>query len=89
MLELYPNFDDKFCDLNKFEESEIDTDSPYLALAEENLNNCIQPEKKETFDKMRENDCRNAFKADAKSKLISFIERVAVSIKNVTNGSRG
>ena len=33
MLELYYNFCDKFCDVNKFEELEMDTDSLYLALA--------------------------------------------------------
>ena len=35
MLELYYNFFDKFCDVYKFEELEMDTDSLYLALAEE------------------------------------------------------
>ena len=34
MLELYYNFFTRFCDLNKFEELEMDTDSLYLALAE-------------------------------------------------------
>ena len=37
-------FFDKFCDENKFQELEIDTDSLYSALAEENLNDCIRPE---------------------------------------------
>ena len=47
MLELYYNFFDKFCDVNEFEELEMDTDSIYLALAEENLYDCIQPEKRD------------------------------------------
>ena len=34
MLELYCNFFDKFCNVNKFDELEMDTDSLYLALAE-------------------------------------------------------
>ena len=34
MLELFYKFFDKFCDVNKFEELETDTDSLYLALAE-------------------------------------------------------
>ena len=34
MLELYYNFIDRFCDINKFEELEMDTDSLYLALSE-------------------------------------------------------
>ena len=33
LFELYYNFLDKFCDVDKFEELEIDTDSVYLALA--------------------------------------------------------
>ena len=45
MLKLYYNFFDKFCDVNKLKELEIDTDSLYLALAEEILYDCIQPEK--------------------------------------------
>ena len=36
MLELYYNFFTRFCDLNKFEELEMDTDLLYLALAEKN-----------------------------------------------------
>ena len=51
ILELYYNFFDNICDVNKFEEMEMDTDSLYLALAEENLYDYIQPEKKETFGK--------------------------------------
>ena len=34
MLELYYNFFEKFCDVNKFEEVEKDTDSLYLTLSE-------------------------------------------------------
>ena len=51
MLELYCNFFDKFCDVNKFEELEMDTDSLYLALAEENLCDCIQPDKRAAWEK--------------------------------------
>ena len=36
MLELYYNFFKKFCDTDKYEELEMDTDSLYLALSEEN-----------------------------------------------------
>ena len=41
MLELYYNFFDKFCDVNKFEGLKMDTDSVYLVLAEEDLDDCI------------------------------------------------
>ena len=65
MLELYYNFFDKFCDVNKFEELEMDTESLYLALAEENLYDCIRPEKKGDWEKLREKDCRDSFRADS------------------------
>ena len=31
------------------------------------VNDCIQPEKRDIWEKTRENDCRDSFKADAKS----------------------
>ena len=37
MLELYYDFFDKFCEVSKFKVLEMDTDSLYLALAEENF----------------------------------------------------
>ena len=46
MLELYYIFFNNFCDVHKFEELEMDTDSQYLALAEKELEDCIRPEKK-------------------------------------------
>ena len=46
MLELYYNFFTKFCDVGKFEELEMDTNSLYLALAEKELEDCIRPEMK-------------------------------------------
>ena len=42
MLGLYYNFFKKLCHVSKFEELEMDTDSFYLALPEENLFDCIQ-----------------------------------------------
>ena len=44
MLELYYNFFHKFCDFNSFEELEIDTDSFYLAMAHDSLEDCIKPD---------------------------------------------
>ena len=46
MLELYYNFLAKYCDVTKFEELEMDTDPPYLALSEHDLYDCIRPVKK-------------------------------------------
>ena len=65
MLELYYNFFTKLCDVNKFEELEMDTDSLYLALAEKELEDCIRPETKAEWQKLRSNDCVDSFTADA------------------------
>ena len=52
-LELYYNFFKRFCDTDKYEELEVDTDSLYLALSEENLEDVILPEKRADWDKLR------------------------------------
>ena len=83
MLELYYNFFHKYCDENKFEELEMDTDSLYLALAEENLDDCILPEKKAHWTLIRRNDCRDDFIADA---IIIFLHvHAALFTKSMTN----
>ena len=69
ILELYYNFFDKFYEVNKFEKLEIDTDSFYLALVEKKLIRLYSTRKKRHLGKKRENDCRDSFKADAKSKF--------------------
>ena len=61
MLELYYNFFDKFCDVNKFEELKMDTDSLKLALAEEDLDDCILPSKRADWTEKRSQDCRDDF----------------------------
>ena len=63
MLELYYNFFTRFCDVNKFEGLELDTDSLYPALAEKELEDCIRLEIK--WQKLRSNDCVDRFFADA------------------------
>ena len=65
MLELYYNFFNKFCDVNKFEELEMETDSLYLALAEKELEDCIRPEMRAEWQRFRSNDCVDSFTADA------------------------
>ena len=62
---LYYNFFDRFCDVNKFEELEMDTDSLYLALAHENLYECFRPAKKQEWEALRKQDCNDSFQADA------------------------
>ena len=76
MLELYYNFFDEFCDVNKFEELEVDTDSLYLVLAEENLDDCILPSKRAEWTERRSKDCRDDFRADAKN---NFFPRTCCS----------
>ena len=80
MLELFYNSFDKFCDANKFDESEKVTDSLYLAVPEQFSYDCIQP------GKMRKIDCRDSFKANAKS---VFFPRTCCSIhkKNIISES--
>ena len=65
MLELYYKFFTRFCDVNKFEELEIDTDSLYLALFEKKLDDCIRPEMRAEWQKLRSNDCVDKFTTDA------------------------
>ena len=67
MLELYYSFFDNFCDVNKFEELEMDTDSLYLALAEEDLDDCILPSNRAEWTEKRSKDCRHDLRADAKN----------------------
>ena len=60
MLELYYNFFKKFCDTEKNEELEMDTDSLYLALSEENLADDIIPAKRAEWDQLCSRDCQIA-----------------------------
>ena len=65
MLDFYYNFFDKFCDISKFEELEMDTDSLYFALAEQKLTDCIPPEMEAQWENMRSVDCDDSFAAEA------------------------
>ena len=68
-LELYYNFFTKFCDVNKFEELEMDTNSLYLALAEKELEDCKRSEKRVEWQRLRSDDCVDSFTADAVANL--------------------
>ena len=72
MLELYCNFFTRFCDVNRFEELEMDTDSLYLALAEKKLEHCIRPEMRAEWQRLRSNDCVDSLTAHA---VASFFPR--------------
>ena len=65
MLEHYYNSLKKFCDTDKYEELEMDTDSLYLALSEENLEDVFLPEKRAEWDQLRSKDCTDDFTANA------------------------
>ena len=65
MLELCYNFFTRFCVVNKFEELEMDTDSLYLALVEKEQEDCIRPEMRAEWQRLRSNDCADNFTADA------------------------
>jgi hypothetical protein len=73
MLELYYNFLDKFCDKSKFEEIEMDTDSLYMAISVDTINdlvftmrnNCTHlTDTQLQWLEMRSRDCRDDFEAD-------------------------
>ena len=65
MLELFYKIFSRFCDLNKFEELEMDTDSLYVALAEKELEDCIRPGMRAEWQRLRSIDCVDIFTADA------------------------
>ena len=72
MLELYYKFFERFCDVNKFQELEMDTDSLYLALSEKELYCCIRKESRAQWSLLRTEDCKNDFTANART---SFFPR--------------
>ena len=67
MLELYYNFSKEFCDTEKSEELEMDTDSLSLALLAENLEDIILPEKRIEWEAIRSRNCTDSFTANATS----------------------
>ena len=65
MLELYYNFFKKLYDTGKYEEFEMDADSFYFALFDENLEDVILPKKRAEWDQLRSKDCTDNFTANA------------------------
>ena len=65
ILKLYYNVFTKFCDTNKFEGMETDTDSLYFPLAKIILEDCIRLEMRAEWQGMLSNDCVDRFTADA------------------------
>ena len=69
-LELYCNLFTKFCDVNEFEEVEINTDSLYQALAQTELKACIRHETQMEWHRLRSNDSVASLIADAVGKIL-------------------
>ena len=65
MLELYNNFFKKFCDSENYELLEMDINSLYLALSEENIEDIILPEKRNEWETLRSRYCTDSFTANA------------------------
>ena len=65
ILEIYYNFFERFCDVNKFEVLEMDTDSLYLALSEKELYDCIPEDSNVEWELMKTEDCTDDFTANA------------------------
>ena len=70
MLELYYNFFQRFCDINKFEDLEMVTDSLYLALSEKELYDCIREESKVEWEVMRTQGCKDDLTASATTNFL-------------------
>ena len=69
IMELYYNFFTRLCDVNKLAELEMDTNSLYLALDEKELEDCIRPEMRAEWQRLRSNNCVDNFTADAVANL--------------------
>ena len=67
MLQLKYNFFTPFCDKNKYELIEMDTDSLYMALSEEKIEDIIRPEMRSVWYWMRQSDCNDNFAANSSS----------------------
>ena len=63
MLELVYIFFVPFCNPDKYEFIEMDTDSSYLSINGSDLEDIIKPEMKSKWNLMRSNDCRDNFTA--------------------------
>ena len=85
MLELHYIFFTKLCDVSKFEELEMDTDSLYLALAEKEPEDCIGLEMRAEWQMLPLNDCVGSFTADTVANF--FPEHVVWNTNNMIRES--
>ena len=71
MLELYYYFSANLCDTDKYDIKEMDTNSVFLALEEQEFYDCIRSEKMRDLELLLSNDCNNSFAADVCSIFFS------------------
>ena len=69
MFELYYNFFQRFCDDNKFDDIEMDTDSLFLAPSQKQLYDCIREESKVEWKLVRTENCKDGFTANATTNI--------------------
>ena len=70
LLELYYNCFTIFCDTDKYEETEMDTDSLYSALAEKELFYCIRNEKRQDWGLLHCKDSKDSFTEETCSEFL-------------------
>ena len=86
MLELYYNVCHRFCDVDKFEDLEMDIYSLYLALAQECLYDCNRPAKKQEWEALRQQICNESFQTDANPGF--YPRRCCSNISIMINGNQ-
>ena len=70
-LQLKYNFFSPFCDRNKYELIETDTDCLYMALSEGKIDKIIRPEMRSVWYWMRQSECTDSFAANSSSNFFS------------------
>ena len=83
MLQLYYKCFEKFCDIKKILETEMNTDLLYLLIVGETLYDCIQPDKRAASEKLRKKDLGSLLRQ--KQRLIFHPNFVAVPRKITMN----
>ena len=69
LLELYYSAQAKICHVNKFKQLEFGTDSLYIALGEEEQEDCTRPGMKTEWERLRSKDCGYNLIDDASGNL--------------------
>ena len=70
-VDLYYKLFTEFCDTDKYEEMEMDTDSLYLTLSEKEVSDRIRSEKRQQWNLLRSKDCKKSLTPDTCRKFFS------------------